>query len=241
MKFNVFGNKDNPVVLLLHPLFYDWKIFEKIIDKMKKKYYLIVPTLDGHYNGSIYKSKENEIKQISKYLEENNINFIKYLVGVSMGANIAFDFFCKNPNKVEHVIMDGISFFHVKKIFIHIYSFFYSIFVNWTKKSPFQAEKFLNFKFKNHGKLMVNIICSMNLKSMIGFMDTCYNCSFPYLNVKNQNKLTFIFGTREISKLCIKNIKKYKFANIIKKRGYNHCGYIILNPDGYVNLLESLN
>ena len=72
---------------------------------------MIVPTLSGHYKNSTYISMQNEEEILNNYLKDNNIDKLKIVIGFSLGGNIAFDYFCKNSDKIEKVIIDSAPIF----------------------------------------------------------------------------------------------------------------------------------
>ena len=59
MKIVTYGNKEKDKILLLHPMFTSDKFFDFVIERLSKKYYLIIPTYSGHYKDSDYISMED--------------------------------------------------------------------------------------------------------------------------------------------------------------------------------------
>ena len=96
MIFQTFGDKNNKAILLIHTLFTDANFFAPITHLLAKDYFLIVPTLSGHYENSTYQSTEDEIRQTKAFLAENNISHLFAVAGFSLGGNIAYNFFCEN-------------------------------------------------------------------------------------------------------------------------------------------------
>ena len=74
MIFKTFGNKHNKAVLLIHTLFTSADFFAPVTDLLAKDYFVITPTLSGHYQNSVYISAENEIRKIKEFLTANAIN-----------------------------------------------------------------------------------------------------------------------------------------------------------------------
>ena len=115
MKISTYGNIENEKILLIHPMFSDSNFFEGIIEKLKDRYFLIVPTLSGHDRKSTYISLSQEEKEIDDFLKNRNISKIKMLIGFSLGGNIAFDYFCKNSNRIDKVVVDSAPLFKFPK------------------------------------------------------------------------------------------------------------------------------
>ncbi len=74
MKFQTFGNKNNKAVLLIHTLFTSAEFFVPITQILANDYFVIIPTLSGHYENSAFVSTADEIRQIKEFLSENNIS-----------------------------------------------------------------------------------------------------------------------------------------------------------------------
>jgi len=61
MKIEVLGDKKKPAVLLVHGMFCNADSVKHFAKYLQDEYYVIVPTMSGHYPGSAdYISKEKE-------------------------------------------------------------------------------------------------------------------------------------------------------------------------------------
>lgn len=125
MQFTTYGNKENPSILLLHPMFTNRDFFSDKAALLVGHYFLIVPTLSGHYTGSIYQSMQDELESIDCYLRENEIGKIDCLIGFSLGGNIAYHYFCTHTDTVGKVVIDSAPLFtfprFVKQYFYNRY------------------------------------------------------------------------------------------------------------------------
>ena len=74
MTFNTLGDKQNPAVLLIHGMVSTWKDCEPYGKFLADRYYVIMPTLDGHgHDGTDLLTAEEEAKKLTAYLKENGI------------------------------------------------------------------------------------------------------------------------------------------------------------------------
>lgn len=48
MKFETIGNYEKPKILLVHAMFASSESFLPLVEYLKDKYYVIMPTLNGH-------------------------------------------------------------------------------------------------------------------------------------------------------------------------------------------------
>ncbi len=58
----------------------------------------------------------------------------------------------------------------------------------------------------------------------------------PKLSVDSQKKITFIYGKKDIAKICLPRIRKYKNSELIRMDS-GHCGYFINNTNEYIKKL----
>ena len=49
MKFNEFGNKEKPVIIMLSGSFVPGESMKNIYDILKEDFYIIIPDYNGHY------------------------------------------------------------------------------------------------------------------------------------------------------------------------------------------------
>ncbi len=237
MKIVTYGNKEKDKILLLHPMFTSAKFFDFVIDRLSNKYYLIIPTYSGHYKDSDYISMEDEEKTIDEFLKENNIDKLKAIIGFSLGGNIAFHYFCNNQDKVDQVIVDSAPIFKflniIKKYFYNRYK---KCLLN-IKNHPEKTVKELNKCFNGMGEVQQYVAPIVTIESLKNLLESCYNIETPKLKNDLQRKITFVYGTNDIARLCLPRIKKYKNSEFIKIDSLGHCGYFRENTDEYIKRL----
>ena len=71
MVFKTIGNKSNPVILFFHAMGVIGESSMPVAEKMKEKYYCIMPTSTVYCPGQRYQSKRDEIQQIVRFLENH--------------------------------------------------------------------------------------------------------------------------------------------------------------------------
>ncbi len=237
MKIATYGNKDNEKILLLHPMFTSAKFFDSVIEQLTDKYYLIIPTYSGHYLDSNYVSMENEEKAIDEFLEMNHIDRLKLVIGFSLGGNIAFHYFCKHPNQIGQAIIDSAPLFKLPRfIKKHFYKKYRKCLLN-IKKYPEHTVEELNKYFNGMGEAQQYVAPIVTLESLKNLIESCYDNETPKLDVDVQKKLTFVYGTKDIARLCLPRIKKYKSSEILKIDSLGHCGYFRRNSAEYLKKL----
>ena len=115
MVFKTIGNKSNPVILFFHAMGVIGESSMPVAEKMKEKYYCIMPTSTVYCSGQRYQSKRDEIQQIVRFLENHGIKEIELAVASSIGADLAMAFLTEAKIPVKHVFFDGGQFAQIGK------------------------------------------------------------------------------------------------------------------------------
>lgn len=255
MKFEIIGNLNNPLIMMLTGSFCPSSGLKYLYEKLKDDYCLILPEYNGHYENSTFTTRQNEAKEVVEYIQKQNIHTIKMIYGQSMGAEIAIELFKqleKTNINVDYCFLDGAPCI----------------------KLPYLYKKFMHFKFNQILKMMkkkeVDQILNMklikkiargnteNLRPMIEPMaliaqfltkesvknetECCYTFDFPSFDKETQNKMYFFYGKEEKAyKTCYSGVKKaYLQANSIFKEGYGHLMYSIKKTDDYIEILKDI-
>lgn len=227
MRFQTYGDKNNKAVLLIHTLFTSADFFAPITPMLANDYYVIVPTLSGHYKNSTFISTDDEIRQIKEFLSENNVSSLYAVAGFSLGGNIAYDFFCNNSNMTEKAIIDSAPLFNFPGLVKNHFLKSYSKCLKKIKSGEYDVEKELNKYFNGMGEHQKDIAPLVSQDSLNNLIGSCYNTKVYKLPQDKLKKVTFIYGSKDIARLCKTRIKKY---HIHKMKSYGHCGFYRENP-----------
>lgn len=90
MKFYTFGQKENPVILLLPGTCCHWKTnYETVIPYLKKDFYVVCVSYDGfdEQENTIFEDMITETEKIEQYIKENFAGRIHAAYGCSMGGS----------------------------------------------------------------------------------------------------------------------------------------------------------
>ena len=227
MRFQTFGNKNNKAILLIHTLFTSADFFASVTQLLANDYFVIAPTLSGHYENSTFVSTASEIRQIKEFLSENNVMSLYAVAGFSLGGNIAYEFFCNNADMIEKAVIDSAPLFNFPKVAKKHFLKNYTKCLNRVKSGKYDAAKELNKYFNGMGEYQKNIAPIVSQESLNSLVESCYNTKVYKLPQENMKKVTFIYGSKDIARLCKVRLKKY---HIHKMKGYGHCGFYRENP-----------
>ncbi len=227
MIFQTFGNKNNKAVLLIHTLFTSADFFAPITQLLANDYFVIVPTLSGHYENSKFVSVADEIRQIKEFLSENNVVSIYAVAGFSLGGNIAYEFFCNNAEMIEKAVIDSAPLFNLPKVVKNHYLKSYTKCLKRIKSGKYDAAKELNKYFNGMGEYQRDIAPIVSQESLNSLVESCFNTKVYKLPKDELKKVLFIYGSKDIARLCKVRLKK---NHIHKMKGYGHCGFYRLHP-----------
>ncbi|WP_182302031.1 alpha/beta fold hydrolase [Cohnella cholangitidis] len=107
--YRIHANEGKETILLLHPAFADYRIFEYQIAGFKERYQLILIDLPGHGNSPI-RSSAITLKDVpelcNRIMDDNGIDQC-HILGVSLGSLVAQAIADRYPQRVRSVTIVG--------------------------------------------------------------------------------------------------------------------------------------
>lgn len=79
MIFETFGEKSNPAILFFHAMGVTGASSKPIVNYLKEHYFCILPTSTVYCRGQKYKSKEDEVRQVERFLHQQGITELAFL------------------------------------------------------------------------------------------------------------------------------------------------------------------
>lgn len=256
MKFDVFGKKENPVIVMLTGSFFPGEGLEYLYSKLSKEFYIIVPTYNGVYKDSTnFTTRQNEAKEIVDYIIKKNIYVFRMIYGQSMGSEIGAELtkqLIDKGVKIERIFFDGAPMIRLSKAYKAFMYFKFKSMINLLKDKdvdeaihmpflkPFAGNKIESLKPMMKSLAMVApYITKQTIKNQV---ECCYTFDFPHMSEDMQKQMYFCYGTDEKAyKTCIKGVTQaYPNANYIIKEGHGHMSYSVENTDEYIELLKSI-
>ena len=115
MKFETFGNRNNPAVLFFHAMGVTGESSEPVANYLQDRYFCILPTSTVYCEGQKYISKADEIRQVERFLKEQGVKSLAMVVASSIGADLAAAFLSQTKLPVRHTFFDGGQFAQIGK------------------------------------------------------------------------------------------------------------------------------
>lgn len=259
MIFETIGDRKNPVIIMLNGSFSTGAGLSHIAEMLSDKYYIILPTYDGHHEGGgIFTTRLEQAKKIIEYLKKENIQHIALIQGASMGAEVALtlaSLLIKTNIQVDKYLFDGGPFFHFPKWFRLVMRFKFRSMVHQAQYGSLEEiiERFSNNRMVQwmiHGDIspykwfikgLADAAPYMSDESINNESDACYTFDYPSVPIEEQKKYIFIWSKNEPAFKSYKNVKKYyPYAKYSSPGELGHCGFISRQPERYARFLNKL-
>lgn len=255
MKFNVMGEKGNPVVIMLTGSFCPGECLEYIYSRMRDCY-IIVPTYNGHYkDAKDFTTRENEAKEIREYIINMGIDYIHMIYGQSMGSEVGMELYRQLSNegiKVRNMFFDGAPMIRLSTAYKAFMRFKFDSMIKLFRNKT--IDEAMNMKFlkqfagdkinslKPLVESLVMVTPYLTKSSIKNEVECCYTFDFPKLDAAMQKRTYFFYGEDEKAyKLCYQLVKKaYPKANYQIEKGHGHMTYSCEYTDKYVAWLEDI-
>jgi pimeloyl-ACP methyl ester carboxylesterase len=237
MLFKVLGNINNKRILLIHGMSMEGGNFY-CLEALLPSFCLIIPTLDGHYakGKTTFLSLNDQVDKIICYLNDNKIDELFCVAGISLGALIAFEIFKRDNIQVQKYIFDGGPFFKQnffqKNIMEMIYKFIF--FVVKITNGDFMFPKAL-LKIKTSVVNYSKFVTKTDIKNIA---HTIFNLEIPESINKNKD-IIFLYGSKEMALKSMKRFKGVDGYRLLIIKNWGHCQFFVNSPEEYAKLFNS--
>ena len=252
MKIKLFGDKNNPAIVLIHGMFCNYNSVMHFAKYLQDDFFLILPTLDGHYPDSKdYTTASKQGRILTVALEKMELDKIAMIHGTSIGAVVALEMakVCHIP--VDNYFFDAGSFYRftgaVKKFTYNRLLKFSNNLKNSTVDEVMH-EKFVNWfcgdnpeNYADIIRIATNTLSFMTENTIKNAAESCYNCHLPSIEDEITEKFLFHFSYREPAHKCKKRLEsKYPLARFSGYQGKNYCGFQMNEPEKYAEYLKNI-
>lgn len=234
MKFETFGDKKNPVALLVHCIFFPGMAsFRTIVPILSEKYYVVVPHLEGlDDSDSKFISTRKQADKILAWLKENKINKISFLLGSCYGSSVGFEILKDLSIKIERIAFDAPTLKHSR---LRAMIFFIQLknLVSEFKKygrEVFQKNKDYKHLTKADEEFCLKVFQKMNVKTIRNLSSTCYDYTLPSCIYREETKMVFLFGENDKSKVNLPEVRCLDYGEIKIIKGMRHLQYMFEKP-----------
>ena len=243
MTFETLGSQSNPAILFFHAMGVTGASSRPVAERLKDRYFCILPTSTVYCAGQTYVSKANEVRQTEAFLHSHGVSSLALVVASSIGADLAMAFLTQSTIPVSHVYFDGGQFAQIGKSTRRIMVPFLYLAIKslyWSKgktlgKIMWCDDDAIKPYFISAGKAL----SYRNLRRQLS--DSLEDRPFPPLPEFLQQHTFFAFGSVEDHfKYRAAVMSAYPQGNYPVFDGMNHMEYQIRNPKGFAAMLTSI-
>ena len=240
MQFETIGDRSHPAILFFHAMGVTGASSEPVAACLKDRYFCILPTSTVYCAGQTYRSKADEIRQVTAFLQQQGVTRLALVVASSIGADLAIAFLTQSGIPVDHVFFDGGQFAQISKGLRHVMVPFLYLAIKslyWSNgktldKILWCSDESIQPYFIAAGKALTY----GNLHRQM--MDSLEDVPFPPLSKELQQHTFFSFGSIEDHfKYRAAVQAAYPDGNFPVFEGCNHMQTQIRKPKHFADLL----
>lgn len=246
MQVHEFIEGKKPVMVLIHGVLTPWQIWTPQITAFKEKYNVYTIALSAHTEdiASEFISATAEVEEIVQYFQNQNIDTIDVLCGLSLGGKIAHEIWKNGSLTISNLVLDGAPLVSCPKIAERIMISNYIKIIHQSKSREEKVLMSFNKQFLPEKYLdsYLKIADFMTDKSMKNIIHTAFNGGMCK-DVNNQSRILFIHGTKGnefLSKKSATLMKKYyPETKVICFKGDLHCYKAIYEPEKWIQVVDT--
>jgi pimeloyl-ACP methyl ester carboxylesterase len=255
MRFHTFGNKENPVMVMLSGSLCLSTSMSYLYDIWQEDFYIIAPDYNGYDGNSTFSTRQQEAKEVVLYLKEQGLTRIKMVYGQSMGAEIAIELvhqLLEADITVDKVFLDGAPCIKLPKVYKAVVRLIFLKMLHMLRDK--KADDVMNIRFvkqltngdtESLRPMMEPVMEAVEYltdESVINQTECCYTFDFPVFEETFQKNLYFFYAKEEKAyKTCFKKVKKaYPKANYKVVTGYGHMTYSVRETEKYTEMLRKI-
>ena len=109
MRYQTFGDKSNPSLMLLPGLGVSYELFLPLIERMKDCFYIVAVEVEGFILGafSAFTSIDDQAVQANEYVKERLDGHLDCAYGLSMGGKILSRMLERREVAIDHAVLDA--------------------------------------------------------------------------------------------------------------------------------------
>ena len=244
MIFKEFGDKNMPVIMLLHGGGLSWWSWKPQIEALQNNYRIITPIIDGHGDAyyTTFVSIQQSAERISEYITENCNGKVFALCGLSIGAQIVVELLSRDCDIAENAVIESALVYPSKitALFtIPMYHSFYGLIKKrWFARQQAKALKVSEELFENY----YNDSMKMTKETLINMAKSNLNYSMPQTLSNTKAKTLIIVGEKELpmmkkSATLLHNTIDNSILKVIEKSEHGETS--LLCPNKYLDLMSN--
>lgn len=241
MLVHEFFDGTKPVMVLIHGVLTPWQVWSAQIDAFKGRYNICAIALNAHTeeSASEFLSVQEEAEEIIRYFEQNRIDAVDVLCGISLGGKIAHEIWKSGRLHIRNLILDGAPLAACPRFAVRIMLQNYRNILHKSKmrdpgvianfKKYFLPEKYLDSYLK-----IADLFTDKSIENIVNSVFSGGQIQSP----DQQSRILFLHGTKVnevLSGHSAKLMKKHHpETQVVCFRGDAHCYKAIYQPEKWI-------
>lgn len=240
MTIHEFGEENESLLILFHPLGVHWDVFNYVVPLLKDGYHLVIPALPGFDPDAPeadFTSVEQIADEMTTWLIERNLSSITCLYGCSMGGGIVTRMLAVGKVDASCAVIDGgMTPYQLWKPLTYLIGVRDFAMVELGKhmsvkalRSMFDPKKYTDDDLKYIKKAMH----SMSARTIWRSCYSCNNYSMPKPVPPVRCRIAYWYGSDEkrSRKWDIAYVRKtFPHALVVENAGMGHAEFFTLHP-----------
>ena len=242
MNYKEYGNRNSPVVILLHGGGLSWWNYREIAEMLKDEYHIILPILDGHAGSDRgFTTIEENAREIISFIKSTMNGSVFLIGGLSLGGQILLDVLSQEndicrfafiesamviPSQITNALIRpafGLSYPLIKK--------------KWFAKLQFRQLRIKKSLFDDYYRdtcqiTKTNMIAFLKANSSYQVKGTLRNCSANIHIYYGQREIA---GIRKSAKIIKEMLPK---SALIELPNLYHGDFSINHPEAYAEAIR---
>ncbi|MFO7585301.1 MAG: alpha/beta hydrolase [Anaerolineales bacterium] len=242
MRYKVFGNRNHPMLMLIHGYGVSWKMWRPHIALLQEKYHIVTPLLPGHDedSSSDFQSVEAVAEEIIKFVEDNFEGKLFAICGASLGGTITAHILSENRLKVAKAIIDAGPVVDFGVFFVN-FAVYTRRFQNWLlRKGNKTLMNALRNSFfpKEAAEDAIKIASRMSVETCKNVQHSAFRYTLPQSIQETTTEIAYWYGSKE-GFLMQKSADRFRqllpSVQVQVFQNYEHGELCIGNPDIFVS------
>ncbi len=244
MKYEIFGDSKNPVIILLHGGGLSNWTWQPQLKVWEEKYYVVAPIIDGH--GADYETTfdtiEHSANQIQQYINENFSGKVFAIIGVSLGAQITVEIITKAKDICEKAVLESALVIPMNKALVKLIVPMYSMFFPLISKKWFaKISAYYYYIPKDMFQNYFEDTKRVSKKTMLNMTISNSNYSLPTTFKDNKAKLLILCAKKEpsIVRKSAKLLHSVASESTLKEIKNSRHGISLNIPQEYIEIVSA--
>lgn len=245
MRVLEFGDRSREKILLIHGLNIPWQMWEREIESLRPNYHVIVPALSGHDTQGTepFVSVEQEAQQLKAFYLKEYGTRLYMVVGMSMGAAIAFSMLLDAELHAENLVLDSGVFLPTHPVLLALNN---RVQLAYKNKTRLREPKTLRQLQAAYGKELaphyMELADHMNDRDLLTAANSVGRFALPAHTELGGTNLVAFHGTALLelqAKKCARYLKRrFPGARVKAMKGYGHCELSIKRPAEFLEEIQ---